>query len=142
MIICFFEYQKQHWVDWYKSSHCFQWTYLTLRAPWPSYMNDICKWLYAFLNIKNSLELTDTKGHIAFNEPTPILRAPWPSYMNDVCKWLYAFLECQKQPWVIWYKRPYCFQWTYPILRAPWPSYINDVCKWLYTWLEQRQTLE
>ena len=66
-----FEYPKQPWVDCYKRSYYFQWTYPILRAPWPSYMNDVCKWLYAFLNVKNNLELTDTKGHIAFNEPIP-----------------------------------------------------------------------
>ena len=87
MIICFFEYQKQHWVDWYKRSYCFQWTYPILRTPWPSYMNDVCKWLYAFLNIKNSLELTDTKGHITFNEPIPYWGlhglAIWMMFVND-----------------------------------------------------------
>ena len=71
MIICFFECQKQHWVDWYKRSYCFQWTYPILRAPWPSYMNDVCLWIYDFLNIKNNLELTDTNVHIVFNEPIP-----------------------------------------------------------------------
>ena len=71
MIICFFECQKQPWVDWYKRSYCFQWTYPILRTPWPRYMNDVCIWLYAFSNIKNNLEFTDTNVHIAFNEPIP-----------------------------------------------------------------------
>ena len=66
-----FEYQKQLWVGWFKRSYYFQWNYPIIRAPWPTYMNDVCKWLYAFLNVKNNLELTDTEGHIAFNEPIP-----------------------------------------------------------------------
>ena len=124
----FFEYQKQPWVDWYKRSCCFQWNYPILRTPWPSYMNDVCKWLYAFLNIKNSLELTDTKGNITFNESIPFWGlhglAIWIMFVND-----YMFFEYPKQPWVDWYKRSYYFQWNYPILRAPWPSYMNYVCK-------------
>ena len=83
----FFEYQKQPWVDWYKRSCCFQWTYPRLRAPWPSYMNDVFLWIYDFLNIKNNLELTDTNVHIVFNEPIPYWGlhglAIWMMFVND-----------------------------------------------------------
>ena len=108
-----------------------------MRAPWPSYIYDVCKWLYAFLNIKNNLKLTDTKGHIAFNQPIPYWGLHgltiWMMFVND-----YMLLQMSKQPWVDWYKSSHCFQWTYPILRAPWPSYMSDICKWLYAfWISK-----
>ena len=138
MIICFFECQKQPWVDWYKRSYCFQWTYPILRTPRPRYMNVVCIWLYAFLNIKNNLKLTDTKGHIAFNQPIPYWGLHgltiWMMFVND-----YMLLQMSKQPWVDWYKSSHCFQWTYPILRAPWPSYMSDICKWLYAFWISKQ---
>ena len=127
MIICFYEYQKQPWVDWYKRSYCIQWTFPILRAPWPSYMNDVCKWLYAFMNIKNSLVLTDTKGHIAFNDPIPFWGlhglAIWMMFVND-----YMLLWISKnQTWVIskaeknmWYP----FHRFFPILRSPRPKHL------------------
>ena len=55
MIICLFECQKQPWVDWYKRSYCFQWTYPILRASWPSYMNDVCLWIHDFWISKTTL---------------------------------------------------------------------------------------
>ena len=86
----FFEYQKQPWVDWYKRSCCFQWNYPILRTPWPSYMNDVCKWLYAFWTSKTALSWLKQKVIFTFNEPIPYCGLHGLT-MNDVCKWLYAF---------------------------------------------------
>ena len=43
-----------------------------------------------FFIIKNSLELTYTKGHITFNESIPYWGLQGQA-LNDLCKWLYAF---------------------------------------------------